>query len=643
MAKKNVGISEIAVATPHLSISAAELAKALTAKGVIEKLYAMVKEDSNALGEKIREMEDLIELSYPYGPVEEYIAGKFGSNYLGHAYSFNELRDEKANMDIILASLESTNSLDGALAVVKPLMEKGVISNQEIDEILSKSYVDPKKIEEGLGNKNIVLPSFAEGNVTFVADNLYKFIKGIVSDKKKFSSLMDKPIRTIYYSSESNPDRSRPELEIALELVSSKLIEEDEQKYRPVISMLRHAMLYPTTYACVGGVMSLDQAARGLGDGESALVISSDIAIYDPELAPNAELTQGAGSVLMWITHDPEIAAIHYSLRSAYHMALSDFTKYFKEYPVVHGKFSEIVYVYNVAKALESSKIAHVYKLENGMSISEKVLDFFVNHVPFSKQAIYFASFLFVHEMRNFNRAVFEEMQKRPDVGPEPLSGFSSLTDLLDHKFKQFNVNGDKEEQDIIKYIEEDPDIKRYWAWLSGIRKQPEFKEFIRKLKIDKALVLPSQTGNVYSSASLQSFTSLLDQLSKCEDAELGLSDSNKVIHLEGILGGFGSGAQGVVEPITISTTKEKLINNISISMDTVTINAEQYIELHRWLTGNTEAIRASESGNLFEKTKAFLRSEMPDGFYTIKRNIDGTGEYAYVQNGSMSKIHIRY
>jgi len=77
--------------------------------------------------------------------------------------------------------------------------------------------------------------------------------------------------------------------------------------------------------------------------------------------------------------------------------------------------------------------------------------------------------------------------------------------------------------------------------------------------------------------------------------------------------------------------------------MSTVDISAEQYVVLHKWLTEKPEAIRSSESGNLFEKTKAFLRGRMPDGFYVIRRNIDGTGEYCYVENGEMKKLKIRY
>ncbi|MGC8652171.1 MAG: hypothetical protein ACP5UH_02890 [Candidatus Micrarchaeia archaeon] len=516
------------------------------------------------------------------------------------------------------------------------------VSAAELSKALGMdgAIMPTEKIEKGLGIKSIILPSFAESNVTFVADNLYNFIKRLVADKEKLARFLNEPVKTIYYSSESNPDRSRPELEVALELVYSKLIDEDEQKYRLVIETLKKAMLMPTTYACVGGVMSIDQAVRSLGRGESALVIAADTAVYDSKLAPNAEATQGAGSTLLWITHKPSIARVHYEGRGAYHLAFSDFTKYLQERPVVYGKFSEIVYVYLVAKALEDSAMAHT-------PLSS--MNFFVSHVPFPKQALYLASFLFVHELRNSNAVLFAELQGREGVGAEPLAGFSSLTELLESKIKGFNRHGAyKEEQEFIKYIENDEDIKRYWAWLSGIRKQPEFDNFVEALKIKDALMLPSQTGNVYSSAALQSFASLLSELAKAESAVLqqdsAIGHKTSSVQLKGVLAGYGSGAQGVAMPITINTTKEKLVKSISISINTTDIDAEQYIALHKWLIDGSESERSSSSGDLLEKTKELLRGgELFDGFYIIRRNIDGTGEYVYAQNGVPRKISIRY
>ncbi|MGC8670132.1 MAG: hypothetical protein ACP5TL_03210 [Candidatus Micrarchaeia archaeon] len=624
MPEKKVGISNIYVRNPHIRISSEELAKAISAKDFIAEIEAIAREEQRVISEKIKEREELAAISYPYGPIEDFL----GPNHSGE--TLEDLIVLSKKLEEFMEELSSATDIDTAIKLSAFLVEKGVTTEQSIRKIAESVQVSPQKISEGLGINSITLPSFAESNATFVADMLYDFAVDISSSDDKLAKLRDKPLKTIFYSSESNPDRSRPELEIALELVYSRLLEEDPEKYREVISALRHAMLFPTTYACVGGVMSLDQAARSIRGNESALVISADTAIYDPKLAPHAETTQGAGAVLYWITTDPEIAVIDYEGRGAYHLSLADFTKYLQEHPVVYGKFSEIIYVYMVSKAMAASKVGM-------MPLS--MLKFIVEHVPFPKQALYLASFLFVHELRNFDKAKFEEIQSRSSVGKEPLAGFSSLTDLLDSKFKKFNGERNMEEQEFIKYIENDKDIKNYWAWLANIRKQPEFEKFKKDLMIDKALVLPSNTGNVYSSASLQSFASLLNELAK----DPGILSEEK-IKLNGVMGGYGSGAQAVAMPIEIETTKEKLIRNISIKSSTLPINADQYIQLHKWLIAGSESERSSNSGNLFKKSLELLRREtIPDGFYIIKRNIDGTGEYCYVSNGVERKLKIRY
>jgi len=625
----DAGINEIFLSTPHMRISAEQLAEGVMAKNVIQKLSKFLSEEINSLEEKIREMEEIIVLSYPYpyGPIEEYIAPRYG-----HKYTIEELKVEADRFKGILKKLDNSKSVEEATASIKPLVDDEIIKQQEIDSILNEFFVDPKKISEGLGIYSIILPSFAESNATFVADNLYGFITNIANDKEKLSKFLSEPVKTIYYSSESNPDRSRPELEIALELVYSRLIEENEKKYMPIISILRNAMLFPTTYACVGGVMSIDQAMRSIGDKESVLVVSADNAVYDPKLAPSAEFTQGAGAVLFWITNEPSIAKIHYEGRGAYHLSLADFTKYLQEHPVVYGKFSEIIYVYMVSKALANSSV---------VSMPLNGLDFFINHVPFPKQALYLATPLFVHEIRNNDKVLYNNVVRKPEVGPEPLNGYSSFTEMLDAKFRAFNRDLPiKNEQEFIKYIENDADIKKYWAWLKAVRLQPEFKAFIEKLKIKEALVLPSQTGNVYSSASLQSLTSLLVELAKDSSNE----GAETAIKLKGVFAGYGSGAQAIATPITIDTTKDKLVNNISLNINTIDIGAEQYIALHKWLIDGPESVRSSTSGNLIEKTKALLRSDtLPDGFYVIKRNIDGTGEFAYVEKGIAKNLTIRY
>jgi 3-hydroxy-3-methylglutaryl CoA synthase len=330
--------------------------------------------------------------------------------------------------------------------VVRAFHSRNGNTESENSEAITK---DVGKMKEGLGIKQIRLPGYSESNVTFVADAIYTFIMKVTSSDRDTERIRGDPVRNIYYASESNPDRSRPEAEASLLLVYSKLLGMDADGYRWIVDMFKEATMIPVTYACAGGGISLADAAAHVraschyGSPESALIITADTSIYDNSRAPNAEFTQGAGATLVWLTRDPEIATILYDNRyGGFHMPLSDFTKFGHETPIVHGKFSERVYVYTVAKALE--------KLEGSGEFPLRDMGFFVTHVPFPKQSIYFASFLFAHYLKNYRKELFDEIQARPDVGREPIGDNGRITNLMDRKFREFNSEEARREHNTI-------------------------------------------------------------------------------------------------------------------------------------------------------------------------------------------------
>ena len=98
------------------------------------------------------------------------------------------------------------------------------VSEAEMEQLVAK---DISKMTNGLGIKNVRIPGYSESNVTFVANAIYEFCCKISSSKEDMEKLEVEPIRSIYYGSESNPDRSRPEVESSLLLVYSKLLDED--------------------------------------------------------------------------------------------------------------------------------------------------------------------------------------------------------------------------------------------------------------------------------------------------------------------------------------------------------------------------------------------------------------------------------
>ncbi len=553
-----------------------------------------------------------------------------------------------------LSSIDSSNDVGISKMVL-------ATPGMAVDSSILEDHLgfDRGKVKNGLLINQIMLPGMSESNVTFVADGIYKLVKNIAEDASAMELLGREPIKSIYYATESNPDRSRPEIEPAMLLVYSKLLEEDRERYKPVVDMLKKASVTPITFACVGGVLALHDSVMRVrnsvasGSVESSLVVTADTAVYDDSKAKNAEATQGAASVAMWITHKPSMVRIMGRNGSgSYHDTLSDFTKFGADTPKVYGLFSEMVYVYTVAKAVE--QMEEHYKRSNG-SFSLKDFNFFLAHVPFPKQAMYFSNFLFSHYLRNYDTKLYAEMQSRPDVGSEPGNG-RRLTDLIENKLERFNSSGDKDEWDIVQEIENDKDIKASWKWIKSLGKQPEFKEFIDKLHLGESLRLPSEVGNSYASSLFVGMASMLSNFDYSEELP----------SKAGIMVGYGSGAQSMAYTFEIAAKSNPIGKDLIIeAQNNVTyLDLKQYLTLHDLLMEGDAArtmlsdhrengpqmslFKSGDFGapkDLIELDRRFLcRNALSEGFHVMLRKDDGTGKYAYAdKEGNAVELKIRH
>ncbi len=502
------------------------------------------------------------------------------------------------------------------------------------------------KIRAGLGVELIRLPGHSECNVTFVANPIYEFGKKMMDDPASKEKLFAEPIRSIYYSTESNDDWSRPDVQSALMLACSRLLDEDEAKYRPFVDMLRSARQPQITFACVGGVLALHDAVTsvrymsGNGSAGSSLVITADTAFYDSKRAPGAEATQGAAATIMWVTRDPQLVEI-FDKSGSFNIAVPDFTKYKKRTPYVHGKFSEIVYVHTVAKALENLE-QQIQASGNGMKSMLQSMDFFICHVPFPKQAIYFASFLFVHYIKNHRPELYNEIQARSEIGREPLNLHPSLSELIEERFRNFNKGNQlhRNEREIIKHIEKDPEITAYWEWLKKVRNTKEFKGFVEQLHINAALKIPSNVGNSYSSSVFVSLASLLHNAPQ-------LNGHWKRQNNFGILAGYGSGAQAVTYPVSIIAVPERVGDHLDIMIESnpaFELSPDGYRELHTAHIQEEIACPLGDSNDLVKMDMKMLRTDkLSKGFHIIRRNEDGTGEYVYSSDGKIDPVRIRF
>ncbi|MGC8572123.1 MAG: hypothetical protein ACP5RI_01430 [Candidatus Micrarchaeia archaeon] len=531
-------------------------------------------------------------------------------------------------------NIEESKNKEVGINFLSILAPKTAFDYKELGLALNE---EPDKIIKGLGFKEIRLPSFSVSNLTMVADVFYDFIKSVADDEKLYNKFINEQPKTIYYATESNDDPSRPELSAAFSILYSKLLDEDEKKYRVFIEILKKAEIKQVTFACAGGGLALTDAvsrvalADKLGRSESAIVITSDTAVYDPKRAPKAETTQGAATTLSWITTEPELESIDYEIGfSSFNLPFPDFTKFGARTPKVYGTFSERGYVYGAAKVME--QIEEKYK-QQGKNI--KSFNVLLAHVPFPKQAIYFSRFLFEHYVKNNEKEVFEAIQRREDIGPDPLS-YNKFTALIDKKFREFEGN---KEQEIVKHISEDIDINNYWKWLgkvgaqdreSGKFKLNEFGKFIESFHIMDALELPSIVGNSYTSSLFVSNASLIQNLIKEKDA------TNK----EGVAIFYGSGKVIVGVPFKINVKNERNLH-INIDKDTIYLKASQYDLIHDNLMKG-DAARTIVDYNLLEIDEK-LFGRLTDGFHLLRRYDDGTSDAVYVKDGKIIDIKPRY
>ena len=504
------------------------------------------------------------------------------------------------------------------------------------------------KIRQGLMIDKMRMPGHSESNVTMLADVIYKFAENLLEDNSAFEKFKYEKMQKIFFGTESNADRSRPELEPAIQMAISKLQEDAQNpskspnKIRFIVDALRHAQIIAITYACVGGVNALDSARDYMtskilqAQNTSALVITVDTAFYDSSKAPGAELTQGASATLSWITKNPKLAEIVSSIGSgSYHISLSDFTKFGSETPEVHGQLSEVTYMYVIAKALES-----MVNNNPGLCIE---YDLVLTHVPFPKQAVKFAQFLYAHKLRTQNPEELVRLEEQ--IGPDPLRGHGGFTYYISNFLKARNESGEQSlsEQDIVKELEKDALLNKYVEWLKALSKTEEFNQFTSKLHFSEVFENPSKIGNSYTSSIFTGLASILGNIDKI---------SQDVGHLPRVLFiGYGSGAQAVSMMLDVHSDKQEVSKNLHVKLnDENPVSAQVYKDLHQLhITG--DAHRTLTDDNLVERDMRIKRLvdgvempiKLPDGFHVIKRNSDGTGEYAFVKDGKSNPVKTRF
>jgi hydroxymethylglutaryl-CoA synthase len=229
-----------------------------------------------------------------------------------------------------------------------------------------------------------------------------------------------------------------------------------------------------TVNACYGGTSAVINAINWIEssswDGRDAIVVAGDIAIYDKGAA---RPTGGAGSIAMLI--GPNAPIVFDSVRGSFMEHAYDFYKpdFTSEYPVVDGHFSLSCYV----KAVDNCYKNYSKKVTGNVDKTVGVYDHFdynAFHVPTCKLVT-----------KSYARLLYNDYKSDP----------SKFADLIDESTRQ--------------HI----DSLSYEASLTDKVLEKTFVTLAKdetKKRVQPALQVPTNTGNMYTASSWVSLASLL-------------------------------------------------------------------------------------------------------------------------------------
>ena len=433
--------------------------------------------------------------------------------------------------------------------------------------------VDIDKLQKGLGIYQMAMVDNNQDPACLAANAALKIMKR--------NDISPGDVGRLYISTESSFDESKA--------MNAYVIGMLEQIYGD--GTFAHCGGVETKFACVSGSYALydnvNWIRAGEADGSYALVVVSDIAKYD--LGSSGEMTRGAGAVAMLINDTPRLLAFDprvtaTSIRDEY-----DFYRPFgKDTPIVHGQYSNILYLIQVRKALELYKekvlSTGLIKLAPDETILDHI-DYLNMHLPYSAMGRKALAYLVRHEWRQLPRwsGIVERMGMK-----EPLPDDTPGT---------------------IEAMLKDPDfIKKDSAFNRRLMETPEFMDVYEK-KLASSLVASRMIGNLYTASLYLGFRSSLEY-----EHRKGIDLAGKRVGF----GSYGSGSSAMVFSGVILDRYKEVLKNMHFQSDIEKrrkLTLEEYEMLHRGQMPVGEAI-------------------LPDSEGFVLSDVDKTnGERSYVYN----------
>jgi len=428
--------------------------------------------------------------------------------------------------------------------------------------------LDPGKLERGLGIGQMAIVDTNQDPACLAANACLR-----VMQKNKLTP--DK-IGRLYVATESAFDESKA--------MNSYVIGMLEQVYGK--DTFGHCGGIECKFACVSGSYALYDNTNWIRAGEAedkyALVVVSDIAKYD--LGSSGEVTQGAGAVAMLLNDNPRLLSFDPKVTSTSIKNEYDFYRPFgKETPIVHGQYSNLLYLIQVKNALidykRRVKETGLIKLKEGETILDHV-DYLNMHLPYSNMGKKALAYLVRHEWRDLPRweKIIEEIGMKEPIPKDPRGTIESV--LEDAEFMA--------------------DDHQFTKLFTSTKMYAELYES----KLASSLIASKMIGNLYTASLYLGFRSSLE------------FEYQKGIDLKGKRVGFcsyGSGASAMIFSGVIQPEYDQVVKDMNLEAELgprTKLSLDEYEELHENRRTYEENIRSANKEFVIVDVKTSTESK---------------------------------
>jgi len=428
--------------------------------------------------------------------------------------------------------------------------------------------LDPEKLERGLGIGQMAIVDTNQDPACLAANACLR-----VMQKNKLTP--DK-IGRLYVATESSFDESKA--------MNSYVIGMLEQVYGK--DTFGHCGGIECKFACVSGSYALYDNTNWIRAGESedkyALVVVSDIAKYD--LGSSGEVTQGAGAIAMLLNDNPRLLSFDPKVTSTSIKNEYDFYRPFgKETPIVHGQYSNLLYLIQVKNALidykRKVKKTGLIKLKEGETILDYV-DYLNMHLPYSNMGKKALAYLVRHEWRDLPRwkKIIEEIGMEEPIPKDPRGTIESTL--------------------------EDADFMANDHQFTKLFTSTEMYAELYESKLASSLIASKMIGNLYTASLYLGFRSSLE------------FEYQKGVDLEGKRVGFcsyGSGASAMIFSGVIQPEYAQVVKDMNLEAELgprTKLSLDEYEELHENKRTYEENIRSANKEFIIVDVKTSAESK---------------------------------